>query len=364
MLALGSATEWNNVAEMYLTLTCLLVTLACVMLAFRRDVGAGWKLLFFIPVAFLAFSFRQYWNMLWGYQLTFALTQTFGVLALFYLYLAGQRKALPGLTFTAALGSATVASLSAIQGLFVWPAGLIVLLAASMERRAKRLAVTVWILGGVAVWAIYFLDYETSRASPSEIHPLNNARYFLRMVGGSLFFPQQAEFALASGALIVGLGVAGLFLIYRKGKLGENSFWIALAAFSLLTLAAIAVGRGGLGLAGSLTSRYTTFSVLATIGVYVVLVKLALEKKSYPTRIALAVLLATISLSIPPSYDRGIRSGDATKRERVEAARVLSNYESRSDEDLEKLHRDYKSESLRSRASTLEELELNVFSEP
>jgi hypothetical protein len=362
MLALGDATGWNNVAEMYAVIVCLLVGLVCFLLAFRGNVGSDWRLLFFVPVAFLALSLRQYANMLWGYQLTFALAQSFGVLSLYFLYLAARKSLSVKLTFLAAVASATLASLSAIQGLFVWPAGLVGLLVTSMDRSVKKLAVAIWILCGATVWAVYFFDYEISRASPFEIHPLNNVNYLLRMIGGSLFFPQQSGFAFVAGAMILVLFAASIFFLYREGKLGEYSFWITLVAFSLFALGAIAVGRGGLGLEGSLTSRYTTFSVLAAIGVYVMLVKLALKNRSYPAALALGALLATIAFSIPTTYERGVSLGGATERNNLEAARVLSSYQSRSNEELEKLHR-IAPERLRDRASTLERLQLNVFSE-
>src|SRR5918998_1714538 len=121
-LMLGSITKYDNVAEMYLVLVCFLATLVCLLLAFRASVRS-WPFLF-VPVAFLIFSFRQHENMLWGYQISFAFAQAFGVLALFLLDVL-WRKRYKKLAFMAALGSATVASFSVAQGLFVWPAGLL-----------------------------------------------------------------------------------------------------------------------------------------------------------------------------------------------------------------------------------------------
>jgi hypothetical protein len=66
---------------MYAIQGCFLVTLIILLLAFRDNVRT-W-LFIFIPVAFLIFSFRQYENMLFGFQINFAFTQTFGVPALF-----------------------------------------------------------------------------------------------------------------------------------------------------------------------------------------------------------------------------------------------------------------------------------------
>jgi hypothetical protein len=59
-------------------------------------------LIFFVPVALLIFSFRQYENMLFGFQISFAFTQTFGVLAL-YLLSSSSRGNFGAYAFAAAL---------------------------------------------------------------------------------------------------------------------------------------------------------------------------------------------------------------------------------------------------------------------
>ena len=138
-LLLGWITVYNNVVEMYVKMyliqICFLATLIILLLAFKDNVRA-W-LFIFAPVAFLIFSFRQYENMLFGFQINFAFTQTFGVLALFLLYVLGHGR-LQKLAFVAALGSGTIASFSTAQGLFVWPAGLLQLFLSPVEKRTKR----------------------------------------------------------------------------------------------------------------------------------------------------------------------------------------------------------------------------------
>jgi len=122
-LLLGLLTRYNNVAEMYVVVSSFLITAAVLLVAFRREIGL--PLIFFVPVALLIFSFRQYENMLFGFQINFAFTQTFGVLALYLLY-SSSRDNFRAYAFAAALGSATIASFSTAQGLLVWPAGLLV----------------------------------------------------------------------------------------------------------------------------------------------------------------------------------------------------------------------------------------------
>src|SRR5829696_8704963 len=159
-LLLGMLTRYNNVAEMYLIVSCFVVTAAVLLLAFRREIGL--PLIFFVPVALLIFSFRQYENMLFGFQINFAFTQTIGVLALYLLYAASSNDT-KRLAFVAALGSATVASFSTAQGLLVWPAGLLGLLLGPAATSRKKVFVGIWGLVGVAEWVAYFVDYKTPR---------------------------------------------------------------------------------------------------------------------------------------------------------------------------------------------------------
>ena len=115
-LLLGGITRYDNVAEMYLIQGCFFVTLVILFLAFRDSIATRSWLLLFVPVSLLIFSLRQHQNMLFGFQINFAFTQTFGVLSLFLLYVLG-RSSLKKPAFAAALGSGTVASLSTAQGL-------------------------------------------------------------------------------------------------------------------------------------------------------------------------------------------------------------------------------------------------------
>jgi hypothetical protein len=368
MLALGTLTKWNNVAEMYLILTCMLGALIAMFLAFKKSVGS--KPLLFVPVAFLVFSLNQHWNMLFGYQLNFVFAATFGVLTLYLLHVLGERnlKRLAfGLAFAAAVLSGTVAAFSAIQGLFVWPAGLLQLLITPMEKRAKKFLVPGWGLIGLGEWTAYFIDHDTNTGSSPTLHfsehLLATVVHFPALLGSSLFFPQQKSLAFASGLLLMGLILVGLILAYKRRE-RACSFWIALLSFSVLTLVSVTVGRAGLGVENALTSRYTTFSLLAVVGIYVILVKLALGER--PRRLAVAsvgILSTVILFSLPISYYLGVHAGMASRDLREEAAFVLSTYDTQPDERL-KILRNQSPQTLRTRAQMLENLGYNVFSKP
>jgi hypothetical protein len=339
MLLLGTLTRYDTVPLMYLVQICFLVTSVVLFFAFKGDFKHHLPLsiLLFAPIPFLVFSFRHFENMLWGNQISFAFSQTFAVVAL-YLNYVSQNKDFGKLfsvlsLFALALVSATVASFSAVQGLLVWPAGIFLLLIGPLKRSVKNFLLGVWGLIGLGEWIFYFVEDVNFKTSTSFFydlgHPVTGLNYFLTLLGGSLFW--QDDLALGGGLLLVCLVVAGLVLILKNGRLKENSFWVALLLFSLLSLMAITVGRSGLSdqlWVKAIQSRYAVFSILTVVSIYVVFVKLAWEIRSRVTIAFLVVLLGLVLPSIPTSYLLGLNSGEATKAYREETAQILLNYKS------------------------------------
>src|SRR5215210_6005478 len=279
-LLLGMLTRYNNVAEMYVVVSCFLITAAVLLVAFRREIGL--PLIFFVPVALLIFSFRQYENMLFGFQINFAFTQTFGVLALYLLSSSGRGN-FRAYAFAAALGSATIASFSTAQGLLVWPAGLLGLLLGSVAGPGKKVLVGLWGIVGVAEWVAYFVDYHTPRGHPPLLDALGHIgtvpEYFLTLLGSALFW--QPEHAYAGGLVIGCLALAMFLATYGRGVLREHPFWISLLFYSLFILATITLGRSGMfGVWQATISRYTTFSILAVSSVYAMLEKMVCARSS------------------------------------------------------------------------------------
>jgi hypothetical protein len=361
-LWLGNITKYNTVAEMYLIEVCFLVTLVILLLAFIDNVNirSSWLFLF-LPVSLLIFSLSQWQNMLYGYQINFAFVETFGVLALFLLYVLGRRSNLRKLAFAAALASATVASYSVLAGLFVWPAGLVQLCISPLEKRQKRWFVALWGLVGIFEWVVYFIGWRSPGSNSSLLYileqPLQGTNYYLRLLGSSLFWTPNS--ALAGGLLVACLALVSLLRIHKDRRFGEYSFWISLLLFSLLILASIMVGRSFLQM---VHSRYTTFSVLAVVSVYAMLVKTALEKRSMINTVLLTALAGAVLLSASISYPNGIAAGREWRAYTEQGAFVLSMYESQPDEALGILH-PQGGAFVRSHAPTLQRLGYNVFSE-
>jgi hypothetical protein len=342
MLLLGTLTGYDSVPLMYLVQICFLVTSVVLFFAFKGDKHSlPLSIVLFAPIPFLVFSFRHFENMLWGNQISFAFSQTFAVLALYLNYVSqnkdfGKLFSLLSLSVLA-LVSATVASFSAVQGLLVWPAGIFLILIGPLKRSVKSFLLGAWGVIGLGEWIFYFVEdvneTSTSFLSYALAHPVTGLNYFLTLLGGSLFW--RDDLALGGGLLLVCLVVAGLVLVLKNGRLKENSFWVALLLFSLLSLMAITVGRSGLSdqlWVGAMQSRYAVFSILTVVSIYTVFVKLAWEIRSRVTIAFLVVLLGLVLPSIPTSYLLGLNRGEATKAYREETQQIILNYKSQPDE--------------------------------
>ena len=361
MLLLGTATDFNNVAILYLIQVCLLITLVSVLLAFKGSVRS--KLLLFAPIPFLVFSLGQHWNMVQAFSIHIVFVQTFGVLAFYLLYLL-RYEGFKKLVLPAALISGTVASFSAAHGLLVWPVGFLQILILPIQSSAKKFLASAWGLVGLGVWVIYFVDYTEPTTSyqaesglfNSSAPAANGITYFLTALGGSLF-RQQAP-ALLTGLLLAFLSAISLFFTYRNRKLDESSFWIAILSFSFLILASTTVSRGGMGLENAVLSKYVTFSVLAVIGTYVLLLKSAFEQKVRVAAVSLGVLSALIVTSMPLSYIQGIESGERSKLVRERTAFMVVTYESQPKELLRESFGNLE------QIKVLERLDYSVFSNP
>jgi hypothetical protein len=245
----------------------------------------------------------------------------------------------------------------------VWPAGLLQLFLSPSERLQKRIYTILWGLSGIFVWVVYLIGWD----APSKgtllhaiQHPLRGMHYYVNLLGSSLFW--KPDSALLGGLLLTCLTLVSLLLIYQDGRLGEYRFWVSLLLYSLLILGSIMVGNSELEVNQAVTAkRYTTFPILVVVGIYAMLAKTALERRSIPNTVLLVALSGVILLSASISYREGIKKGGEERAHNEEQAYVLYTYESQSDDALSELMR--RTDVVRKQAPTLQRLGYNVFSE-
>ena len=94
----------------------------------RRSPSTPW--IYYCPIAIVMLSFVQYLNALWGFQMAWYLVMAALALALFLL----DRPVVNWLVLAGAIAAAVVGSFSSLQGLLIWPAGLVLLYCRKRQR--------------------------------------------------------------------------------------------------------------------------------------------------------------------------------------------------------------------------------------
>lgn len=270
LLIVALLTRWNVVVQMLVSQGLLIsvAVLLCKYLTGRYGLNRS-ILLSFVPIVTLVFSLRQWENMYWGFQVGFFMVYAFSIYS-FYLYDKYENTKEKKYLYSC-WTCAFIASFSSIHGLIVWVCyGMLfsVLWIFEKKRIGKEQLITFLI--GLISWGIYFLDYTKPAGHPSlaEGGIRQLLRYFLVSMGGSVF-PKEKP-ALAFGAvLVLILAFTAIWLIWKK-KTSKYILPSLLILFSVGVLASITVGRAGFGASQGLSSRYTTYSLLIPIGLYII----------------------------------------------------------------------------------------------
>ena len=268
VLLLARTTHFNILVEEYLSGVMLCVAIVLLILADKRS-SPSTPWIYYCPVALVSLSFVQVASTLFGFQLSWYLAILAFAVALFLL----DRTDLTKLGLAGAIAAAVVGSLSAFEGLFIWPIGLVVL----YHRRCPRGLVLAWIAAAAVTGAAYFHNYSFEGNSYWITHPTLAIRFFFLaigdVVGAQLPDPHTGNVAVLVLGVVI-FAVACWVIVtrgLRRGKPTDSSVGVALIGFGLLFVATFTAGRvnGGLYVAG--TSQYTTFDLMIVTGCYLAL---------------------------------------------------------------------------------------------
>ncbi len=258
-------TGWNMVGQMAFGLVPTALSLRGVWLLYRRaDNTSPWL---FIPAAWLLTNWSQYHNYLFGLQIGF-LCAVCGVIWTAYCLNRGTR-----LYFALALLCALFATASAASGLFVWWMGL----AQLVGQRAQKRLIALWSIVAVVVYALYFSGFNPTRSNGALAStfrdPLHAVQFGLTLLGAA-FGTNQVGLSQVLGVALLVILAALLVWLWRVRQFPNEGEWgaLALVIFALVICAVITVGRGHNPLNDALTSRYISLTVLAVVGLYIVLV--------------------------------------------------------------------------------------------
>jgi len=272
VLVLARTTSFNVQVEEYLSAAMLVASVALILRAHkRRSPNTPW--LYYTPVLVLAFSFVQYENTLEGFQLAwylvlFSLAVTVSLI---------DRVTLSRLTFIAAVAAAVVGSFSSVQGLLIWPAGLLLL----YHRRRGASFMAVWVAAAIATTTLYFHNLNASEGAPDHgyalHHPWVALKFFVFAVGDIVGVYPQYDKPANAGVMVLGIVILGLagwsVALYgiRRDERGAAPVGVALICVGVLFAAMITEGRIVFSYPGASQSRYTTYYLLIPIGIVLTL---------------------------------------------------------------------------------------------
>jgi hypothetical protein len=269
VLALAATTHLNVVVEDYLSGLLWCATTALLIVAHkRRSRSVPW--LYYCPVALVMLSFIPLGDALFGFNLSWYLVMAGLAATLFWL----DRPRLTRLVYAAAVVAAVIGSFSSLQGLLIWPAGVVLLL---FRRRSRRM-LAAWIgLAAVAV-VVYFIGFNFAAAGSSGSalsQPLTTVEFFFSVIGnviGNQINPAPNVVnwpPLLLGVLICAIAAWGVIRTLRSDRPGGSPVGVALICFGVLFAASTSVGRFQLGLQS--TSRYSIFVLTLWVGAYLAL---------------------------------------------------------------------------------------------
>jgi hypothetical protein len=225
-----------------------------------------------------------------------------------------------------------VASGSGIQGLLIWPAGILLL---ALLRPLRRHRLASWGALGTAVWVAYFWNYHqpTSTRDPSNglQHPLAGLRFFARLVGGSLAWDRGP--ALVVGALLIAGAIVALVAAGLRPSRGVQ-LWAAVLVYAALACMSIASGRSFQGGGAALSSRYATYALLFVAALLILVATLVWSRRTGVGVAALVALVGLIAWGAIDTYGNGIDAGRAYASSRRLGAFYVATYRTEPDAAL------------------------------
>jgi hypothetical protein len=283
VLLLAYTTHFNIVTEVFLSGVLLMATTALLIVAHKRRSPAV-PLIWYGPVALVLLSLIAVEPLLFGFLICWTLVLVALAAGLFLL----DRPNLTWMAMSGAVVAAVVGSYSCFEGLFIWPAGLVLL----YLRRRSRSHLLIWIGSGLVTGALFFIhfDFVATAGNESSVlrHPGVALEFFFSSIGNVVGTQFNTPTAQNSGVLLLGIlifviAVWALIQGFHRTESGGSPIGVALICFGLLFVAFITLGRSQLGLASA--SRFSTWELTIWVGAYLALLgRPARQTSAYRSR--------------------------------------------------------------------------------
>jgi hypothetical protein len=349
-ILVGRLTRVNFQVDIAVSAALFVATYATFLLVVRRFVGPPLRPLLVLVVGAMWFSLSDWQNAIWAFQMAWYLVLFF-LVTLLYLLLVAHRS-WPVLAL--AVGVAVAASISSLQGLFLWPVGLMCLLWPTpwrgwLTKSAVRVDALVWVASAALTSAAYFVGYESAPGNPGNLFPrrivgltsatpagsfilhhLGYSAQFLLVeignvvpIGGPSVWPRTVIGAvLLAGAVFVVVDA----VIHRRPHVTIDCLPVALIIFALLFDLVVLAGRSSFGIWEAMLSRYTMGNILLVLALFLHAWRRLRTKTLQPTtrRALFLAVAALVVVQVASASNFGISQATASKRHVRASARLAA----------------------------------------
>ena len=288
VVLLGVPTHYDPRWFIAVSAICYIASFFLILAAVRRYLGREPQTIPTVIFALVWFSLAGIYDALWAFQLGFYLVILALAVVLYCLLIPRRRRPL---WLALAAIAAVVASFSFVQGLALWPVGLVLILFSVPLTRKTAVEVGVWLGAAAVTTGLYFWNFNLAGTNSlcikhcgvgySLSHPGLTLSYWTRMVGNiipsrpSSFGPVRSLLPGPTGAMQIVLGgiltAAAVFVVIQSLRERRRKPMVALplgiVAFALLADMMIVSGRVSLGSPGS--AEYTLTQTILLAGLYI-----------------------------------------------------------------------------------------------
>ena len=224
-----------------------------------------------ILICYLTFSYSQWENWLWGFQIALFLINLCLIGAIFVI------TCLPNISLNKRIAIAAIlcfiASFSSAHGLLTWLALVPAIIFSKDNLKDNIKIITIWMGLFFLSGFLYSIGYVKPGGHPSLSFllqsPLAGINYFFSLLGSPLLASNSnPNISIFIGMIIFTLWVSiniYTYINHKKAFIQNFIPWFSLGLFVILFDCVTTVGRVGFGLPQSLSSRYTTIGVLLII---------------------------------------------------------------------------------------------------
>ncbi|MDB5069222.1 MAG: hypothetical protein JWM87_333 [Candidatus Eremiobacteraeota bacterium] len=268
-VALSLLGGWSPKREELVDVAVATLELALLWRMLRATVRAEMRPAVLLAASLLVFSFAQFENWTWGFQMGWFLAVAF---ALATVYLVTQRTVTP-LHLVVAWGAAVGSAYSLATGLLCPLLGFAILL---VRRDVPLRTSLLWLGGSLVAFGVYFYGYSFAREPGAHLETWNQlARYpvyvllYLGALAGSWNGAAFTVFCGLAGLCVYFVSLARYAVLARARSAYEANYlpWLGLGTFCVLNALVTSYGRIGWGPESAVQSRYTTVTAMFWVSV-------------------------------------------------------------------------------------------------